>query len=69
MLAPILIEMSGGIMANSTIRKEQSDEEKMVLNMIHSLKYLESLKLVPYPIPQFYLRFFSKYLLSSKDQR
>jgi hypothetical protein len=66
LLAPGLIELSGGILANSTLKKEDDDEGNLVEKMIMQLKYMESLSLAPYPIPQHYLRFFRKI---SKDHQ
>ncbi|KAG1537800.1 hypothetical protein G6F51_010155 [Rhizopus arrhizus] len=60
-ITPVLVEFSGGVKFNTTDKKEQDDETKIVGNILHILKYIEALQTVNYPIPQHYIRFFGKY--------
>lgn len=60
-ITPVLVEFSGGVRFNSTDKKEQDDEKKMVGKILDILKYVEALKLTDYPIPQHYIRFFGRY--------
>ncbi|KAG1169082.1 hypothetical protein G6F71_008669 [Rhizopus microsporus] len=57
-ITPVLVEFSGGVKFNTTDKKEQDDETKMVGNILNILKYIEALQMANYPIPQHYIRFF-----------
>lgn len=60
-ITPVLVEFSGGVKFNTTDKKEQDDETKMVGNILNILKYIEALQMANYPIPQHYIRFFGWY--------
>lgn len=57
---PILVEFSGGLNFNSTTKKENDDEKKMVKGIKDILKYTDALGIMDYPIMQHYVRFFGK---------
>ncbi|EIE85871.1 hypothetical protein RO3G_10581 [Rhizopus delemar RA 99-880] len=63
-ITPVLVEFSGGVKFNTTDKKEQDDETKIVGNILHILKYIEALQTVNYPIPQHYIRFFGNNFLN-----
>ncbi|KAG1054516.1 hypothetical protein G6F43_003482 [Rhizopus delemar] len=55
---PMLIEFSGGFDFNTTQKKENDDEGKLVKAIKDILKYTDALGTQKYPIPQYYVRFF-----------
>lgn len=57
-IAPMIIKMSGGIIANSTPKKEKDDESKLVENLVAMLKHNEAMGFA-HLIPQYYIRFFN----------
>ncbi|KAI8991423.1 hypothetical protein BDF20DRAFT_844593 [Mycotypha africana] len=57
-VTPVVIEFSEGFRFNTTNKKEQDDETKMVGNILNLLKSKEALQIANYPIPQHYIRFF-----------
>lgn len=59
---PVLVEFSGGFDFNTTSKKENDDENKLVDGINEILKYNDALGTMDYPIPQFYVRFFGRQL-------
>ncbi|KAG2225697.1 hypothetical protein INT45_012169 [Circinella minor] len=49
-ITSVLVEFSRGVKYNTTDKKEQGDETKMV-GIINILKFIEALQMVNYPVP------------------
>lgn len=58
---PMLIEFFGGFDFNTTQKKENNDEGKLVKAIKDILKYTDALGAQKYPMPQYYVRFFGNY--------
>lgn len=62
-VAPMFVELSGGINFNSTDKKETDDEKKLVEQFIKLLK-IQKAEGVGTPC-QYYVRYFGKYFILS----